>query len=633
MFDTTTSSHPALTREQLEQALTLLGYTVVFRETGWSECLVVGHEEAWVGEGTSKDEALRVVLRRMFPSKASWACLEKSALVRPANEAPTAELREAEPPQEALVSKTASPESSSPTDPLVVENVPLPTVLVDHRRVNFTPTLKPKVSEPTLSVAEAMEILHEILTEIQDERDDVAMMSTLHQRVHLSSWIFRARSVQEQLPCHRMVEETVHTIALKLTSFCKKYWPGSVRALQVEATPFAAISTLGRAPVKSISKWSQAAEWVEEYIEDLEERVGGQDEYGWIDQASLTPPAPDASKVLEEVVDRLHQIMPGMITATPEVRAQALSVESLKNAESQMVLCAGLLRWIRRSCLDRETWGSAMGALRWAAHFADLTRVRTWVSDITVPRQSWATEVDRDPRVNALNKMKHEVISSAPTAMTSREQLVQWLQNAFTAFTNPQIVKLAPESKQDLLALTNEDFSSADRNIRSRLRKLQTIIRTGEDVSRASIPKIETLSLAKAETITTISVETVEDILRDAVREKTRGKRMLFVSNRKDEPLRTRLETELACEVALRDGGSDRKLEAILASIGSQSYDMVLMATGFSTHACDASLARAAKAASIPYVRVNKGRPLATIRALARTFGFQEAGPHVPSAS
>ena len=50
----------------------------------------------------------------------------------------------------------------------------------------------------------------------------------------------------------------------------------------------------------------------------------------------------------------------------------------------------------------------------------------------------------------------------------------------------------------------------------------------------------------------------------------------------------------------------------------------MLIATGFQAHTIDGILARAARAGGVPYVRVFKGRPLACVRALARSLGLQD---------
>jgi hypothetical protein len=105
------------------------------------------------------------------------------------------------------------------------------------------------------------------------------------------------------------------------------------------------------------------------------------------------------------------------------------------------------------------------------------------------------------------------------------------------------------------------------------------------------------------------------------VRAQTQGRRALFVSNREDPELGARLEELLGITVTWCDG-SLRRVQAQCERISRGSYDIVLSATGFQVHGVDSALARACSSASIAYVRVNRGRPLATMQAIAREFGL-----------
>ena len=96
---------------------------------------------------------------------------------------------------------------------------------------------------------------------------------------------------------------------------------------------------------------------------------------------------------------------------------------------------------------------------------------------------------------------------------------------------------------------------------------------------------------------------------------------MLFVSNREDPELGARLSDLLGITITWCDG-SLRRVQAQCERIARGSYDLVLSATGFQVHGVDSALARASSAASIPYVRVNRGRPVACVQAIAREFGL-----------
>jgi hypothetical protein len=105
------------------------------------------------------------------------------------------------------------------------------------------------------------------------------------------------------------------------------------------------------------------------------------------------------------------------------------------------------------------------------------------------------------------------------------------------------------------------------------------------------------------------------------VRSRTQGKKALFVSNREDPELGTRLEELLGIEITWCDG-SLRRVQAQCERIKGGSYDLILSATGFQVHGVDSALARAASSGDVPYVRVNRGRPVACVQAIAREFGL-----------
>ena len=101
---------------------------------------------------------------------------------------------------------------------------------------------------------------------------------------------------------------------------------------------------------------------------------------------------------------------------------------------------------------------------------------------------------------------------------------------------------------------------------------------------------------------------------------------MLFASNRFDARLEARLTELLGVKMAGCDGGP-RRVQSQCERIAQGSYDLVLSATGFQDHAVDGALAHAANLAGIPYVRVNRGRPLACAQAIVRELGKLPAPP------
>lgn len=108
------------------------------------------------------------------------------------------------------------------------------------------------------------------------------------------------------------------------------------------------------------------------------------------------------------------------------------------------------------------------------------------------------------------------------------------------------------------------------------------------------------------------------------VRPLVAGKSALFISNRSDPNLKSHLENRLGLKLTWCEG-DQRKIQAQCDSIAHCSYDLVLLATGFQGHSADGVLGRAARSVGVPYIRVFKGRALACVRAIARTFGLAES--------
>jgi hypothetical protein len=525
------------------------------------------------------------------------------------------------------MSKEVSPVTEAQTAPPVVEA----PVVTDSAAPAIVRVYMPEVTsddedpEIEMSPEEALDIVREIEHEILDETDDVALMTSMDQRLYIGAWIFRARAVQESFLADEKIEGAVHKIAQRLTTICKHFWPGSVRALQVNTTPSQGLD--GLVPRKIARSWAEAAKIVEQEI-DVVSRQPGRDDYGWRDAAQMFPEPPNADGVLQEALDKIESLV-GPANAGADGWSTRVDRTRLRENINQLVEAAQLLRWIRRAVSKRRTWGLAIGALRRACREIGPEHndtLRAVLSDGFKPPRSWAEMLGRDPKVNHRARLQREVLQTIPLPGLSRASLIDWLAKAFQVFTNPQIAKLVTAVKVDVLALTNEDFSEADRNTRSRLRRLHTILRTEQDMSRVELPSVPESKhdeSAPPSDKTEPNADPAEALLAQ-VRPYTTGKRLLFVSNRPDENLRERMEKDLCCEVDFRDGDNPKRLRAIVDSVSPQSYDFVLMATGFASHNADALLCRAAKSSGIPYIRVSKGRPLATIRALARVLNLPE---------
>jgi hypothetical protein len=290
-----------------------------------------------------------------------------------------------------------------------------------------------------------------------------------------------------------------------------------------------------------------------------------------------------------------------------------------------LVLAAHLLRWARKETTKSLRWGRAMGALRWASRLVreDGDALRTALADDHVPTVSWAALLGRDPEVKRKAKAQRDVMNQLPQEDILEEDLMAWLTKAFTVLTNPQIVKLTEPVREMILEFTDIDFADADRNTRSRLRKLQKLIKKGGDTSRVELPPVDDDD-DEGPTVTQPKSKKRVDpakVLLESVRSETSGKRILFVGNRDDKRLEQELSKDLACEVTVKSVNKVQD-KVIVDMTSASKYDLVLVATSFVGHSTLSVVSRKAKAEGIPCVRVSKGRPAATVRALARAFNL-----------
>jgi hypothetical protein len=606
----------------IRKALERLGYRIIYRATGWYECLVAREGESWNGSGVDSEGALADAMRKMFPSKAAREAFEhyQKALVvldQKVISATYQEEEKADPP----------PKKKSPDTMVVYDHPSSPLSQPDPTPPVVEVSAPPELVTATMTVEEAFERLEEIVQEIDVSREDFAVMSSQNQRLTVASWIFQGRSIEEQFKSNRAIAEKVHDIARSLTDVCKDFWPGSVQALQVDTPPSRSLVGLVKFE-RQPKDWGDAAEALEEAIEEST-RNGHYDIHGWMDFGATNPPPTDASKVLEEAVGIVEGIL-GSVNETPDEKdVRGLKIV-LPERYEELAQAASLLRWIRPRCRDQVRWGLAFGKLRWASKFRlkNANKLAAIVDPKFKPEKTWAQLLDRDPEVRRKRRLRAKVMAVLPVKKWRVEQVMEWLEDAFPVFTNPQLAKMTSEVHQKILQLEIQDFADADRNIRSRFMKLQKMLSAGQDVSDVKLPEVHEGDLSDEieETAATTTVLTAAELVLEGVRTITSGKKMMFVSNRDDQILKRALEKDLDCKVVMKDGGSSRKMASTIEAVKRGSYDMILMATGFNNHTADAILSRAAKGLGIPYVRVNKGRPSATARAIAKAFNVGANG-------
>jgi hypothetical protein len=200
-----------------------------------------------------------------------------------------------------------------------------------------------------------------------------------------------------------------------------------------------------------------------------------------------------------------------------------------------------------------------------------------------------------------------------------------WLIDAFDVFATPALAAMLASAKEQVVAAGELAANHEDRRVRRRLRDLLQRLEQGAREPDHGANDASTEQTDPAADNEEPTLGPGREALLALVRRRTEGRRVLFVSNRYDADLEAKLTELLRVELTTCDG-TLRRVQAQCSRIAQRSYDLVLSATGFQLHGVDSALARASGAAKIPYVRVNRGRPLTVIQSIAREFGLGSAG-------
>jgi hypothetical protein len=466
--------------------------------------------------------------------------------------------------------------------------------------------------------ADAMESVEKLLASIEERKGHLARMAGERQRLHMMVWICRARSIEESNPGMREVEQAVARVARGLTDIGKMFWPGSVRALQLSARPGDVRREMHATWAAEPSNWREATVLAERLLEEhlAKSPEAGLDEDGWADGPLRTPRPADPDALFAEVDAEIKAILtpPGEV---PNGRASDLSGSEL----DRLVTAARKLRWLRGAVRDDLAWGVAVGRLRRSLPSLGerAARVRDVLDHRTKPQVPWAKLLGEGPaEAAAPGESVAELQAALAVAGVTKEGLLAWLIRAFDVLNTPDLVAMVAPFKGDIQSFSEETLNHPDRRVRRRLRELVKRLASEEAPSPPS-PKIEVAR--EIEEQDESQAEHALDSLAALVRSRTQGKHVLFVSNREDPELGSRLSELLGIEITWCDG-SLRRVQAQCERIKAGSYELVLSATGFQVHGVDSALARAASSADVPYVRVNRGRPVACVQAIAREFGL-----------
>jgi hypothetical protein len=618
------------TREWLERH----GYAVHFRRDGWVECLVEGLDETWQGRGSSEELALADALRAMLPSALArtlaGASIDAAESLPVAEEAaaksaPEADPQAAETPGEP---KAPPPARGEPDD--ADEPAPRPRPV----EVTVIPGPPPDIGLRDITLREGRDELALLEDCIAAEQPELALSAPERQRLVVLGWMCQARSVQE---VHQEVSRKVAGIARELTRLCKVWWPGSVRALQLDALPQQAAREAGAEDAGEIYSWARAAEAVHGALVRLvaADDAAGRDEYGWADAAADAPP-PDPDGRLAEIKAQLDKHT-GPIHEPPSHRDRA--DELLRQLDLQgLERMALTLRWLRHHVQQFEDWGAALGRLRWAEHMLrdrhDAPGLRQALEPDYRPPMQWTRLLGLEPHKRRRQRARRRLLEALRQGPPlEAEGLAAWFLEAYPLFDTPRLAALLSRYRDTLLELSDEAITERvddgdRRNARRRFVALQkrlagegdgdidAAVRTLEEELARIEPADEDDAPETDETAAPV-VDAGEALRRQAVAHTT-GRRAIVISNRADPELQARLKDQLEFAELDWSEGEPRRLDGLCDAVARHRYDLVMAATGFQSHSVDARVGRACRKAKVPYLRVNRARPLAVQLAILR---------------
>ncbi len=346
-------------QRRLPNVLIEAGYRCALRSNGWIECLI-WHErepERWLGRGGDESTAIVDALSQMFPSAAARTLL-------------SGQLAEGDlaPARPAAVPQLSTPTRGAPIHPLPtaqsigVKPTPVRPVISRQLAVAAAPR-----NEPMPTVGAAYDALEDIFREIEDARPELALMAPRLQKRLMVAWICRTRSYDELFAGESRVTTGVRRIARVLTDLSKTLWPGSVRALQMNALPECALQEIETSEHPNLATWSDASRFVDQFRAahpDIADPA--LDIYGWADSESIGKDPARADALLQDARVAVERVA-GNVSAFPPHHRQCNPEDISQETIVGLAVHVQRLRWIRTCIIDPELWGATIGRLRWLA--------------------------------------------------------------------------------------------------------------------------------------------------------------------------------------------------------------------------------------------------------------------------
>ncbi len=420
---------------------------------------------------------------------------------------------------------------------------------------------------PKQTVSTPPEALLTILRDIDAARPALAVATPERQRLGMTAWIARARAARAN---RQIADHHVREVARVLQALGQTWWPGSVLALAATTPPQRVF------PAVRLRSWDAVA------IEAEKRCEGAAD---WSDDAACVPRPHRPAAMLVSICATLSGL--GGALEAPSCPSPAV-IQEAAGRVAELRRIAAELRWLR-GFAAASPWAAAVGRLRGLARGLgqDGAAIAALLDPVFTPL-TWARHLGRDPQRDAL-------LASIPGLDDGPQEVLSWLLRAFDGFDNPHLLTLCRPFAPQVLALRPELASRRDRR---RLVGLQRRL-IGTDA-----PLLAPTPVLKAPRPALADPSSVE-----LARALYAGRRALFISNRSFPELEARLRDEvgLECE-AIASVDAPRRRQALLQRIRAGTYDLVLVAHGFSGHADTELFADACRSARIRFCAVGKGR-------------------------
>lgn len=410
-----------------------------------------------------------------------------------------------------------------------------------------------------------------LVAEMDATRAALAVDTPERQRLTLTSWIARARAA-EQVLGGTWARKQVAKVAESLHRLSRLWWPGRIAALDPRSTPPTAW------PGVVATTWSDLAAECRVRLERAEV---------WADDAARTPPPHDAVTRFAAACDLLVELGGPLGNPTPLGRGSAVIAEAHRRLPA-LVRAAATLRWLRGTA-PPEPWGLAIGRARGLARAlgdraGDLSGV---LAPPLVPLMGWVAYFGCNPTLERL-------LGQIPRADASDVALITWLVAAFDVLDTPALAQRCAHLAPRILTL--QPCFEVRRHRRRFDRLRQFLTSTPDPVLAPYTPRTST---------TTPPV----DARIAALKPQLAGRRVLLASNRSAPEIEALFAERLGVRAdAVATASNPRRRQALHARIIRGTYDIVLVAHGFTGHVDTEQLGAACRQAGVPFYLVDKGR-------------------------